>query len=252
MKNVLIYSLLISLLASSCASKEDVVYFQGIGDFETLVDKNSFTPKFKVDDLVSIYVSTIDPEASASFNLFRGASEGGFSAEQVDYLIDKEGEIDFPVVGKVKISGLSAEEVRALLRKKLAPYLKNPIINIRLKNFTVTILGEVNKPGTFPVNGERISIMEALGFAGDLTVKGVRNNVMVIRDFDGTKVVRRIDLTSKEALNSPVYYLTQNDQVIVEPNKSAISASSLDNRATIAISIASTLITATVLLLTRQ
>ncbi len=252
MKNILFYSLIISLLGSSCASKEDVVYFQGIGDFETLVDKNSFTPKFKVDDLVSIYVSTIDPEASASFNLFRGASEISSNAEQVDYLIDKEGEIDFPVIGKVKISGLSAEEVRELLRKKLAPYLRNPIINIRLKNFTVTILGEVNRPGTFPVNGERISIMEALGFAGDLTVKGVRNNVMVIRDFDGTKVVRRIDLTSKDALNSPVYYLTQNDQVIVEPNRSAISASSLDNRATIAISIASTLITATVILLTNR
>lgn len=251
LKYLLFYSLLITLLASSCASKEDVVYFQGIGDFETLVDKNSFTPKFKVDDLVSIYVSTIDPEASASFNLFRGAVEGG-RAEQVDYLIDKDGQIDFPVVGKIKISGLSAEEVRELLRKKLGPYLKNPIINIRLKNFTVTILGEVKRPGTYPVNGERISIMEALGFAGDLTLKGVRNNVMVIRDFDGTKVVRRIDLTSKEALNSPVYYLTQNDQVIVEPNKSAVTSSSLDSRTTIGVSIASTLLTAAIILITRN
>lgn len=240
-----------AILLSSCASKQDVVYFQNTGDFETIVDKNSFTPKFKVDDLVNIHVSTLDPEASVPFNLFRGASEGGLRPEQVDYLIDKDGEIDFPVIGKVKISGLSSEEVRVLLRDKLGDYLKNPIINIRLQNFTVTILGEVRRPGTYPVNGERITILEALGLANDLTVKGVRENVMVIRDFDGTKVYTRIDLTKKEAMSSPVYYLTQNDVVYVEPNQSAITASSLDNRATIAISIASTLITSAVILFTR-
>jgi len=248
------FLLLIGLLVllNSCASKADVVYFQNAGSFETLVDKNSFTPKFKVDDLVSIHISTLDPEVSAPFNLFRGAAEGGIRPEQVDYLIDKEGEIDFPVIGKTKIAGLSPEETRVLLRDRLSEYLRDPIINIRLKNFTVTVLGEVNRPGTYPINGERISILEALGFAGDLTIKGQRNNVMVIRDFDGTKVYTRIDLTRKEALNSPVYYLTQNDLVYVEPNKSAVTSSSLDNRATIAISIASILITSTVLIITRN
>jgi len=241
-----------AFLLTSCASKKEVVYFQNTGSFETLVDKNSFTPKFKVDDLISIHVSTLNSEASAPFNLFRGAAEGGIRPEQVDYLIDKEGEIDFPVIGKIKISGLSSEEVRSLLRDKLSEYLKEPIINIRLKNFTVTILGEVNRPGTYPVNGERITILEALGLASDLTVKGIRKNVMVIRDFDGTKVYTRIDLTKKEAMSSPVYYLTQNDVVYVEPNQSAITASSLDNRATIAVSIASILITSTVLLITRN
>jgi len=245
---ILIFSI---VLLSSCASKKEVVYFQNTGDFETLVDKNSFTPKFKIDDLLSIYVSTLDSEASAPFNLFRGGSEGGVRPEQVDYLIDKEGEIDFPVIGKIKIAGLSGEEVRLLLREKLSDYLKDPIINIRLRNFSVSVLGEVNRPGTYPVDGERITIMEALGLAGDLTIKGKRENVMVIRDFDGTKVYTRIDLTKKEALSSPVYYLTQNDIVYIEPNKSAITASALDNRATIAVSIASILITGTILLITR-
>lgn len=240
------------LIFTSCGSKKEVVYFQNTGNFETLVDKNSFTPKFKIDDLVNIHISTLNSEASVPFNLFRGASEGGIVAEQVDYLVDKEGEIDFPVIGKMKIAGLSSEEVRVMLRKELADYLKNPIINIRLQNFTVTVLGEVNQPGTFPVSGERITILEALGLAGDLTVKGVRNNVMVIRDFDGTKVYTRVDLTKKEVLSSPVFYLTQNDVVYIEPNQSAITASSLDNRATIAISIASVLITSSVLLLTRN
>ncbi len=243
---------LCAILVTSCATKQDVVYFQNTGDFETLVDKNSITPKFKVDDVLSIYVSTLDNVASAPFNLFRGGSEGGIRPEQVDYLIDKDGEIDFPVVGKLKVAGLSSEELRVLLREQLSDYLKDPIINIRLRNFTVTILGEVNRPGTYPVEGERITILEALGLANDLTIKGKRENVMVIRDFDGTKVYHRINLKRKEAMSSPVYYLTQNDVVYVEPNKSAITSSALDNRATIAISIASILITSTVILITRR
>lgn len=240
------------LFLASCASKKDVVYLQDAGNFETLVGKNNFTPKFRVDDLVSIHVSTLDSEASAPFNLFRGASEGGIRAEQVDYLIDKDGEIDFPVIGKVKIAGLSPEEVRVLLKERLADYLKDPIINIRLRNFSISVLGEVKKPGTYPVNGEQITIFEALGLAGDLTIKGMRENVLVIRDFDGTMVYNRVNLLSKEVMNSPVFYLTQNDVVYVEPNQSAVTASSLDNRATIAISIISTLITSAVILITRN
>ncbi|MEA1787625.1 polysaccharide biosynthesis/export family protein [Arenibacter sp. GZD96] len=244
--------LLSLLLVTSCATRQDVVYFQNSGNFETLVDQNSFTPKFKVDDLVSIHISTLDNVASAPFNLIRGASEGGIRPEQVDYLIDQAGAIDFPVIGKIKIAGLSPEEVRVLLRERLSDYLKDPIINIRLRNYSVTVLGEVNRPGTFPVAGERITILEALGFAGDLTIKGKRENVMVIRDFDGTKVYTRIDLTKKEALSSPVYYLTQNDVVYVEPNNSAIKTSALDQRAGILVSIASVLITSTVILITRR
>lgn len=236
---------------TSCASRKEVVYFQDTGNFETLVNNNDFVSKFKVDDLVSIHVSSLNPEASAPFNLFRGRAEGGFQAEQVDYLVDQAGEIDFPVIGKLKIEGLSPDELRTLLRDRLSDYLKDPIINIRLRNFTVTILGEVRTPGTYPVNGEQITILEALGLAGDLTIRGVRQNVLVIRDFNGTKVYNRIDLTSKNMVKSPVFYLTQNDVVYVEPNRSGITASSLDNRANIAISIASVLITSTVLIITR-
>lgn len=249
--NVILLILSVFLI-TSCASRKDVVYFQDTGNFETVVNTNRSVSKFKVDDLVSIHVSSLNPEASAPFNLYRGATEGGFQAEQVDYLVDEAGEIDFPVIGKLKIEGLSPEELRNMLRNRLSDYLKDPIINIRLRNFSVTILGEVSNPGTYPVNGEQISILEALGLAGDLTVQGVRNNVLVIRDFNGTKVYTRIDLTSKKMVDSPVYYLTQNDVVYVEPNKSGIAASSLDQRASIAISIISVLITSTVVLLTRR
>lgn len=239
-------------IVASCTSTKDVVYFQDADQFETLVDDNNFTTKFKVDDLVSIHISTLDPEASAPFNLFRGSEEGGIRPEQVNYLVDKNGEIDFPVIGKVKIEGLSPSETRELLRERLADYLKDPIINIRIRNFTVTVLGAVNRPGTYPINGEQITIMEALGYAGDINIKGRRDNIMVIRDFDGTKVYNRINLNQKESLKSPVYYLTQNDVVYVEPNKSGKTQSNLDQRASIAVSIASIIITSTVILLTRN
>ncbi|MEM7485798.1 MAG: polysaccharide biosynthesis/export family protein [Bacteroidota bacterium] len=246
------------IFLSSCASRQDVVYFQDAGTFETLISDNAFSPKFKVDDLISIHVSTLNPEASAPFNLVvgisqdAGANPGIGGGQQVSYLVDKDGEIDFPVLGKIKVEGLSQEELRVKLRGLLSEYLKDPIINIRILNFTVTILGEVQRPGTYPVIGEQITILEALGLAGDLTIRGIRNNVLVIRDFDGTKVYTRIDLTSKEAMKSPVYYLTQNDVVYIEPNNSAVSSSTLDNRATIAISIVSLLVTTGVILLTRN
>lgn len=244
--------LLISVLTlGSCASKKDIVYFQNAGDYETIVSDNSHTNKFKIDDVLSIHISTFDPQASLPFNLFKGAEEGGIRAEQVDYIIDKNGEIDFPVLGAIKLVGLSPEEAKILLKEKLTPYLKDAIINIRLKNFTVTVLGEVNRPGTYPVGGEQITVLEAIGLANDLTIKGLRQNVMVIRDFNGTKIYTRIDLTKKESLNSPVYYLTQNDVVYVEPNESAVNASAFDSRVSIWVSIASLLITSTVLVLTR-
>jgi len=240
------------VLIAACSAPQDVVYFQNAGQFETLVDESSFDSKFKVDDLISIHVSTLDPEASAPFNLYRGAEEGigtGMRPEQVNYLVDKNGEIDFPVIGKIKIVGLSPSETKELLRVKLADYLKDPIINIRIRNFTVTVLGAVNRPGTYPINGEQVTILEALGYAGDINIKARRDNVMVIRDFDGTKVYNRINLNQKESLKSPVYYLTQNDVVYVEPNKSGKTQSTLDQRAGIFLSVLSIVITSTLVLI---
>ena len=246
---------LLVLLISSCGSKKDVVYFQDAQDYETIVSDNTYSNKFKVDDILGINVSTLNPETSMPFNIYTGSQEAGLGMgrpEQLNYIIDKNGEIDFPVVGNIKIVGLTAAETKQLLKENLQPYLKDPIINIRLRNFTITVLGQVNRPGTYQVNGEQITVLEAIGLAGDIDIKGKRKNVLVIRDFNGTKVYTRIDLTSKDVLNSPVYYLTQNDVVYIEPNKSAITESSLDSRTSIAISIASLVITSTILLLTRR
>ena len=254
--------ILVIFILSSCGSakREDVVYFQDASNFETLVDNNKTATKFKVDDLVSIYVSSLDPEATLPFNVSRGAREiapgvglGSSSrAEQVDYLVDQDGMIDFPVIGKIKISGLSPDELRNMLRDLLSDYLKDPIINIRLRNFKVTVLGEVTRPGTYPVNSEQITIMEALGFAGDMSLRAVRDNVLVIRTFGGTKVYTRIDLTSTELTKSPVYYLTQNDVVYVEPNKQGMKESTLDPLLPVYLTLFTLLVSSTVIVLTRN
>ncbi|MBU2996754.1 polysaccharide export protein [Cellulophaga baltica] len=241
--------LIIVIFLSSCGSKKDVVYFQDSPDFETIVNESKNVNKFKVDDVVEINVSTLNDLASKPFNLYKGSETVGTRPEQLDYIIDNQGNIDFPVLGAVNIVGLTSEEAKIKIKTLLEEYIKDPIVNIRLKNFTVTILGEVSRPGTYPVNGEQITVLEALGLAGDMTIKGKRENVLVIREFQGTKVSTRINLLSKDFLNSPVYYLTQNDVIYVEPNKSAITSAQLDNRASIAISIASVLITSTVLIL---
>ncbi|GGD40873.1 polysaccharide biosynthesis/export family protein [Muriicola marianensis] len=256
LKSTLVYAVLPILILTffSCGSKKDVVYFQDATNFETLVSQNNSQTKFKIDDEISIIVSTLNPEASVPFNLYRRIGESGSETEpsQVSYLVDERGEIDFPVLGKIKVVGLTPDELRSLLQRRLSSYLKDPIINIRLRNFTVTVLGAVNRPGTYPVVGEQVSILEALGLAGDLALKGRRDNILVISDFNGAKVYNRIDLTSKKAMESPVFYLNQNDVVYVEPNKSAIVESVTDRRVSLYFSLISLAITSYLIIETRR
>lgn len=238
------------LLMTSCATKHDIVYFQNAKNFETMVDTDTFTPKLKVNDIVSVYVSTYDVEASKPFNLIKSTGNTG---QLIDYLIDIDGNIDFPVLGKIKLLGLTVEEAKELIKKKLSDgYLKDPIVNIRIQNFRISVLGAVNSPGTKVISGERVTLIEALALAGDLNIKGRRDNILVIRDFNGTKTYTRVDLTNKEVFNSPVYYLTQNDVVYVEPNNSAISGASGDSRIGTIISITSFILTTALIFVTRR
>src|SRR5690606_10673770 len=134
-----------------CGSKKDIVYMQNARPFDTEVVTNTFEPKFKIDDIVSIYISSFDMAATAPFNLTIGA---GQNIRELDYVIDQDGNIDFPVLGEIKLLGLSTAEAKELFRKKLieGQYLKDPIVNIRIKNFRITVLGQVHKPGTYLVD----------------------------------------------------------------------------------------------------
>lgn len=227
--------LLLAVFTFSCKTPTDVVYFQESKDLEKIKSANSFTPVFKVDDVVSITVSATDMDAARPFNLMQGASlpatgaeSGGASANgasEPTYLIDEEGNIDFPVLGKLKISGLTRIQIKDMLKEKLKIYIKDPIVNVRLKNFKITVIGEVGQPGSFTIPNERITIIEAIGLAGDLTIMGKRGNVMVIRENDGVNTYHRVDLTSKSIFDSPVYYLAQNDVLYVEPNEARVKNS---------------------------
>ncbi|MCF7568657.1 polysaccharide biosynthesis/export family protein [Sabulilitoribacter arenilitoris] len=260
-RRLLITSVVISLFFTSCKTRQDIVYFQNAKDFETIVDTDTFTAKLKVGDILNIYISVLSsttPEGNiidpaSPYNIVRQGGGGG-GANFIDYLIDVEGNIDFPVLGKIKLVGLTTEEAKALIKKKFAEgkLLKDPVVILRLLNYRITIDGEVRSPGVYPVSGERVSILEALGMAGGLTIKGRRDNVMVVRDFNGTKTVSRIDLTTKEVFNSPVYFLAQNDYVYVEPNNSAISVASGDTRIGTIISITSFLLTTALIFVTRN
>ncbi|WP_142786040.1 polysaccharide biosynthesis/export family protein [Changchengzhania lutea] len=247
----ILFALSCLVILNSCATKKDVVYFQNAKNFETIVDTDTFKAKLKTGDIVSIYVSTLDLTVTQPYNIIRNTGNNG---SLIDYLIDSEGNIDFPVLGKVKLVGLTVEEAKELFKTKFAEgdLLKDPVIIIRILNFRVTIAGAVSNPGVYMVSGERISILEALTLAGDLTIKGRRDNVLVVRDFNGTKTYTRVDLTNKEVFNSPVYYLTQNDYIYVEPNNSSISNASGDSRIGTIISISSFVLTTALIFVTRR
>jgi len=255
-KNNYILLALIGVLLASCASRKDIAYFQDLSSFETMVDTDTFVPRFKVGDKISISITSEDPIASAPFNMVAGASMGEAAiGGQMTYSVDLDGNIVLPVLGVLEVKGLSLTEVKEAIRNKLIGdgHLKDPNVHVSLKSFVVTVLGQVNNPGTFEIEGQRTTILQVLGLAGDLTITGRRDNVLVMRDFNGTKVSTRIDLTKKEVLNSPVYYLTQNDVIYVEPNGSEVNSSKSDNRA-LTFSVASLLLTltTTILVLTRN
>ncbi len=227
----LICCLVVSASIFSCKTKHDVLYFQNSTNLEQIAATKSFTPVFKIDDILSIVVSASDMEAARPFNLgtstaitsAEGASStAGTSASDPSYLIGTDGSIDFPVIGKLKVSGLTRVEVKEVLKEKLKIYIKNPVVTVRLKNFKITVIGEVNGPGSYSIPNERITIIEALGLARDMTIKGNRTNVVVIREIDGVSTYYRVDLTAKTIFESPVYYLAQNDVIYVEPNESQI------------------------------
>ncbi|MFE3869281.1 polysaccharide biosynthesis/export family protein [Flavobacterium sp. LS2P90] len=249
--------LFLVLFFFSCASRKDVVYYQGIDGMAPADKSNSYEIKIQPDDLLMIIVSAEDPEIAAPFNLKSISVQtpgkldaaAGLQTMQL-YLVDSNGSIEFPVLGKLKVSGLIRSEVMKMLQDKIAVYIKNPIINLRIMNFKVSVQGEVNVPGTFPVASDRITLIEALTLAKDLTIYGKRNNILVIREIDGVKSYNRVDITKAEFINSPFYYLAQNDVVYVEPNKTKINGAAIGPNTGVIISITSILITLITLIIT--
>lgn len=225
-------SVLALLELSSCKTREKLVYFQG-STSDSTIGQSNYTPVLKTDDFLSVLVTSDDPEAAVPFNfpattqpnMNNGYMVGNPST--IGYLIDTNGEIKLPIIGNVKVVGLNRMEATQLIESKLQEYITNPVVNIQIQNYKVTVLGDVKSPGTFKIPNERMTVLEAIGLAGDLKMTGSRKNVLVIRDVNGKKTEYRLDLTSKDVFSSPAYYLTQNDVVYVEPNATARSESTL-------------------------
>jgi polysaccharide export outer membrane protein len=233
----------IPIILSSCSSIKNVKYFKDIPDtaqYTRLADLKYVEPKIQADDILSINIQTVDPIATQSLTLGNvqnsaiGSTSAGSTGGQTisGYLVDNKGNIEMPVIGKVMLGGLTTEQARDVVRNRAAQYYKNPTVNLRFANFRITILGEVSRPGTYVVSNEKINILDALGLAGDLTVYGKRENVALLRQQDnGSREFVRLDLSKSDLLNSPYFFLRQNDYLYVETSKSKIASSdAIQNR----------------------
>lgn len=221
---------------------------QDIDKNKSYDESTNFEPMIQPDDLLAIIVSTESMEVAAPFNLPDIQSTDSDYRGLKTYLVDNAGYIDFPILGKVKLGGLSRSEANNKMVAAVSEYVKKPIINLRIVNYKVSIMGEVNKPGSYNVVGERITLLEAITLGGDLTIYGKRDNILVIREKDGKKTYNRIDITRPDFLNSPFYYLSQNDVVYVEPNKTKVNSSVIGPDVYVLFSTLSLLITVVVVL----
>lgn len=249
---IIITAFSILLLTSCKTTTNNITYFQDLDAASAILTEQTvnYTPRIAPDDQLSITVLGTDPNAVAIFNMplasYLTPGETRINATPVlhTYLVDSRGEIDFPVLGKIQVAGKTRNEVTDMMTEKIAAYVKSPIVTIQIRNFKISVLGEVNRPGTVNVPNERLSILDAIGMAGDLTIYGNRTNVLLIRDNNGKKEYHRFDLTSADTFISPYYYLQQNDVLYVEPNKARKGNAKYSQSGQFNVSLASTIISA--------
>lgn len=220
-KNGLVWVMAL-VLFTSCFTPKKVVYLQDLQPTDVMDVKDNYETKIKKDDLLQILVVSKNSEVAKPFNLSALSSEMSTTSgtqDQGSYLVDAEGNVELPVLGQMHVEGYTTSELRQLISKTLIEkdLIKDPIVQVRILNFKISVLGELGG-GSIEVKGERITILDALAQAGDLTMQGRRDRVAVIREEDGKRKVAYLDLRSKDIFNSPYFYLQQNDVIYVEPN----------------------------------
>ena len=248
----------VAMCLGACSSTKNVAYFQNSSAVNLDASKMLYDARIMPKDLLTITVSTVEADAAAPFNMTVPTSltqgqRSSYSQPMLQiYLVDNEGNIEFPKVGIVHLGGLTKSEAEKLILSKIRPYMsvnESPIVTVRMSNYKISVLGEVTRPGMYTVSNEKISILEALAQAGDLTIYGVRDNVQLIReDSTGQKSIHRLNLNDANLINSAYYYLQQNDIVYVEPNKVKAQNSSVGSMTTLWFSATSILISLTSLL----
>ncbi|REG89976.1 polysaccharide biosynthesis/export family protein [Winogradskyella sediminis] len=243
--------ILLLIVVASCASKKDILYLQD-------ADYNSNTPidyqevTIQPNDILKITVESLIPEAVIPYNrVVSGASINSIELIRLEgYLVSNEGTINFPVLGEISVSTLTIQEVGAKIEDLLIEggHLKNPSINVRLLNAKITVLGEVNRPGTYTFTEQNITLLQALGYAGDLTINGKRNDIIITRDVNGVRKISHIDITSTDFMNSEYYYIKPNDNIIVNPNDPKVKESGFIANVGTVLTIASLALSITILL----
>ena len=227
MKKILFMSAMAVVLLAGCKTQREVTYFQDLNVNSPQLIDSIGTVRMEPDDQISIIVSCKEPEIAALFNLVRSqqrigtqGSGSSSSGETSAYTIDSEGNIDFPVLGKLHVAGLTKQEVATLVKQRLveSDQVKNPVVTVEFANLAFSVLGEVNHAGKYPITRNRTTLLDAISMAGDLTITGLRDSVYVIREADGKRLAYSVDLRSKDVFTSPVYYVKQNDVIYVRPN----------------------------------
>ena len=238
-------------LISSCRSAKEVVYLQDTYDNDIQSITNYQDIKIKPGDMLSIYVSHKEPQLAALFNMGQFGAVQESTQKNASYTVDFNGDIDFPVVGRIKVAGLTRADLSSMLKKRLADdgLLKDAVVTVTYQNFNVSVLGEVNHPGKFTVQSDRVSLLDAIALAGDLTIYGRRDSVMVIREADGQRQILYNNLLSKDVLNSPSFYLQQNDMVYVKPNRIKAQQSGINQNNNVGVWMSATSLLLTVLTL---
>ena len=230
MKRICLFAFfVVSLVFVGCTSQKEIAYFYGVDSKASdSINKKFYSiheARICSGDMLSITVNALDPIAVAPFNLplvsyaTPGSDQLNATPTLLSYLVDINGNVNFPVIGTVKLAGLTKSEAIKYINDKLEPYLKNAIVTLQFMNYRITVLGEVLRPGQYSISNERVTILDALGLAGDMTIYGKRNNVLITRENNGKLEFVRLNLNTTEIFNSPYFYLQQNDVLYVEPNK---------------------------------
>lgn len=231
--------LMVLFLAASCSSVKDIAYFQNkVVNEPEKIDKHAgivIQPK----DMLSIVVTSRNPELVAMFNLpvvsYQAGSEvvnSGYNQRLMGYVVDNDGNIDFPQLGVLKVAGLTRWELSEMIKKKLIRegYLTDAVVVVEFLNFKVSVIGEVNSPGTYTIEGDKVTILQAISLARDLTIFGMRENVSVIRERDGERIIYEVNLCDVDMFKSPAYYLQQNDVVYIQPSEVKARQSTTDDK----------------------
>ncbi|WP_183579147.1 polysaccharide biosynthesis/export family protein [Mucilaginibacter sp. X5P1] len=256
----ILFILFISTTIFSCATRKNIKYFEDIPDsgvLKTIPITAYIEPKIQVDDILSIVVSTVDPAATQPINLgnisLLGPNNNGPATSQPvisGYLVSKDGDVEIPVLGKIHLLGLTTVEARGAIKERANKFYNDPSVTVRYANFKITVTGEVARPSVYIMPNEKVTLLDALSIAGDLTIYGKRDNILLLRENnDGSKTAYRINLTKSNLIDQPYYYLHQNDYIYVEPTKGKVAANDIAQARTYA--ILSSVITVIIVIISR-